>query len=344
MPLDTGGVPSLHLTSDLDRDPDASESFVPTLDTGPDIGVALKTAREFRGLSLQDVADQTRIRKSYLAAIEEMRLDELPSRPFTIGYVRAYANALGLDGEAAVERFKTDEPGHDEPLREPVGVRRDGDPRLMAVIVGGLLVIGAIVLWNIAQRAMSERAPPPPTAPEVVAAPRATGQAPVALGAPLPAPVESTVPPEYKTPGLEGAGPDGSVPDSATQAKAKAQAAEAATAGLPATFTPQGKVYGAESGASQITLQAHKPTSLVVRGADGRVYFARQLAAGEAYRVSTAPGLVVDVVEAEAVQVFVGGQSKGLLPVGANAMSKLAAAAPPPAPKPAAAVTPPPAQ
>ena len=328
MPLDTGGVTNLHLAGDLDRDPDAAESFVPTLDTGPDIGVALKTAREFRGLSLQDVADQTRIRRAYLAAIEEMRLDELPSRPFTIGYVRAYANALGLDGEMAVDRFKSDEPAQDEPLREPVGVRRDGDPRLMAVIVGGLLVIGAIVLWNIAQRAMSEQAPPPPTAPDIVAAPRGAGQPPVALGAPLPAPVESTVPPEYKTPGLDNATADGSVGDNATVAKSKALAAEAAATGLPTAFVPQGKIYGAAADASQITLQAHRPTSLVVRGANGTVYFARQLAAGEAYRVSTQPGVVVDVVEAGAVQAFVAGESKGLLPVGANVMSKLASGPP----------------
>ncbi|HQP20588.1 MAG TPA: helix-turn-helix domain-containing protein [Phenylobacterium sp.] len=130
----------------------------------------MKTAREFRGLSLQDVADQTRIRRAYLAAIEEMRLDELPSRPFTIGYVRAYATALGLDAEAAVERFKADEPAPDEPLRAPVGVRRDGDPRLMTMVVLGLLLIGAVVLWNVAQRAMNEQAPPLSTAPANVAA------------------------------------------------------------------------------------------------------------------------------------------------------------------------------
>jgi cytoskeleton protein RodZ len=311
MPLDTGGVTNLHLAGDLDRDPDATESFVPTLDTGPDIGVALKTAREFRGLSLQDVADQTRIRRAYLAAIEEMRLDELPSRPFTIGYVRAYANALGLDGEAAVDRFKIDEPA---------------------------LVIGAIVLWNIAQRAMSERAPPPPTAPDVVAPPRGAGQAPVSLGAPLPAPVESTVPPEYKTPGLETATADGSVGSAAGTKATKDQASAAAAADLPATFTPQGKVYGAAAEASQVTLQARRATSLVVRGPNGTVYFARQLAAGEAYRASTQPGLVVDVVEADAVQAFAGGQSKGLLPVGANPVAKLAGATAAPGAK---AATPP---
>ena len=126
MPLDTGGVTGLHLQMDGDRDANRHESLTPTLDTSPDVGAALKAAREFRGLNLQDLADSTRIRRSYLAAIEEMRLDELPSRPFTVGYERAYANALGLDGEAAV-------PG----CESPSDSRRLRRPGSMSAIVPG---------------------------------------------------------------------------------------------------------------------------------------------------------------------------------------------------------------
>ena len=110
MPLDTGGVTSLDLRNGGDRETNRAGGLTPSLEVGPDIGAALKAARELRGLNLQELADSTRIRRSYLAAIEEMRLDELPSRPFTIGYIRAYAAALGLDGDAAVERFRRDEP------------------------------------------------------------------------------------------------------------------------------------------------------------------------------------------------------------------------------------------
>jgi cytoskeletal protein RodZ len=342
MPLDTGGVTNLHLPADWDRDPGVAESYMPTLESAPDIGVALKTAREFRGLSLQDVADQTRIRRAYLAAIEEMRLDELPSRPFTIGYVRAYATALGLDAEAAVERFKADEPAPDEPLRAPVGVRRDGDPRLMSMVVFGLLVVGAIVLWNIAQRAMNEQAPPPSTAPADVAAPVATASGPVSLGAPLPAPVESTTPTPYVTPGLEAAAAaSGSADavDAARKAAAKNPQAEVVDPNarpLAPVFVAEGPVYGAPATASVVTLQARKPTSLIVRGADGSVYFARQLATGEAYRAPTLKGVTADVAEAGAIQAFVAGQNRGLLPVGLNSVTKLAATAPPP-PAPVAA-------
>lgn len=311
-----------------DDGPSRIESYVPTLSSGPDIGAALKAAREFRGLSLEDVADSTRIRRSYLAAIEEMRLEDLPSRPFTIGYVRAYAKALGLDSEAAVERFKVDEPAPDAALPEPIGVQQDKDPRLTLVLVAGALIVGAIILWNVAQRTLAERAPPPPhTAPETVTAARPAPAGPVSLGAPLPAPVESTTPTPYETPGLAEATAAGGSSDAVEAAKKIAAATAAAEIAppevLPPTFVAKGAVYGAEPETSIVTLQARKAASLIVRGADGSVYFARQLSAGEAYRAPALKGLSIEVSDPSAFQVFVGGQSKGLTPETNTTVAKL---------------------
>lgn len=312
-----------------DSDPRRIESYVPTLSSGPDIGAALKAAREFRGLTLEQVADTTRIRRSYLAAIEEMRLDELPSRPFTIGYVRAYANALGMDGEAAVERFKVDEPATDAALPEPIGVKEATDPRLTLGLAAGAVILAVIVLFNIAQRAVNEQAPPPQhTAPATAAAATPTPSGTVSLGAPLPPPVESTTPTPYETPGLATATAAGGSSDAVTAAKRAAAANPtpepvAPPQNLPATFTPNGKIYGAEAETSIVTLQARKAASLIVRGADGSVYFARQLSAGEAYRAPALKGLSVEVSEPSAFQVFVGGQTKGLLPAAQTQVAKL---------------------
>ena len=55
---------------------------------------------------------------------------------------------------------------------------------------------------------------------------------------------------------------------------------------------------GQAQGASPMILQARKSTSLIVRGAGGQVYFARQLAAGEAYRVPAVAGVSALVVTA----------------------------------------------
>ena len=328
MALDTGRVTDLQVEAKEEPTSAAHQSYAPSVQSGADIGQALKAVREFRKLSLEAVADTTRVRRAYLQAIEEMQLEKLPSRPFTIGYIRAYAEALGVDGTAAVERFKAEEPVLDEPLRAPVGVNYDRDPRLMAIVVGGILIVVAIILWNVAQRAMSESAPPSPTAPEKAAAKALDDQksGPVALGAPLPAPVESTTPAPYETPGLAEAGEDGvnhSAP-AAIGARPEGQAPVDVTA-LPPRFVPQGRVYGAAPGQpAGVTLQALKSASLIVRGADGAAYFARQLAPGEAYRAPLLAGLTVETSDPDTIQVFLAGQSKGVLPAAKTSLGALA--------------------
>lgn len=301
---------------------------MPSLDYGPDVGAALKAAREFRGLSLQDVCDATRIRRAYLAAVEDMRLEELPSRPFALGYVKAYAQLLGFDPDAAVARFKDVSPDPDEPLRAPVGVRSENDPRMGAVFMGGVVIVAAIAMWNFAQRSINEDAPPPPSAEAALVAP-AVPSGPVDLGAPLPAPVESTTPQLYVTPGLEAATAAGGSADAAAAALKERVAlgtnVQAATgAAAPTVFTPKGKVYGAPAEhPSSVTVQARKGASIIVRGADGVVYFARQLVPGEAYRAPALKGLTLDVSDPAAFDVYVAGQSKGVLPATQTTLSSL---------------------
>jgi cytoskeleton protein RodZ len=298
-----------------------------------DIGQALKAVREQRRLSLDEVAEITRIRRAYLEDLEAMRLDKLPSRPFTIGYIRAYAEALGLDGEAAVDRFRAEEPDMNEPLRAPVGVTQTGDPRVVAITAAAVVILAAIILWNIAQRALNANAPPPPTAPPKAAAAALAAKAPttISLGAPLPAPVESTVPPPYETPGMPIINPDGTVttpkplPAGVKAGLTPEPLSAEELAQLPQVFEATGKVYGAPAGQpSAVTLQALKPASLIVRGQDGQIYFARQFAAGDAFRVPQVSGLTADVSQPNNFQVFVGGRSKGVLPAPQVLLSKLA--------------------
>lgn len=324
MPLDTAPMDDVPHEGGAD----AYDGYEPTVHSGRDIGEALRAVREHRGLSLEEVAESTRVRRAYLSAIEDLRLELLPSRPFTIGYIRSYAEALGLDPEEAVYRFKADEPVLDEPLREPVGVHEDRDPRLSAMIAGGAVIVAAIFLWNVAQRAMSESAPPPPTASDLATAKAiaAMKPGPVELGAPTPPPVESTTPAPYETPGMASADPDGTS-HSGRPAAVGAINPEAAPdpSTLPPTFVAEGKVYGAAQGQpSVVTLKALKSASVIIRGVDGSVYFARQLEKGEAYRIPQLSGLVVSCPDPHALQVFVAGQSRGVLPSTESAAGALA--------------------
>src|SRR4029079_17146835 len=99
---------------------------------------------------------------------------------------------------------QADAPDANEPFRAPVGVATQSDPRMVLVGVGTALVVGAIIVWNVAQRTMEARETPA-AAPIAQAAPPPVAslpKGPVALGPALPAPVESTVPKPYVTPGL----------------------------------------------------------------------------------------------------------------------------------------------
>src|SRR5439155_16738240 len=114
--------------------------------------------------------------------------------------------------------------------------------------------------WNIAQRTMLAGAPPPPTASARAAALALAAPPPavVKLGAPLPAPVESTTPPLYHTPGMPD---DGAPQPQDIYGKKLALRPDGEPmvdpASLPPVFAPNGKIYGAAAGqSSAVTLQA----------------------------------------------------------------------------------------
>jgi transcriptional regulator with XRE-family HTH domain len=287
------------------------------------LGLYLRAVRDHRGWGLVELAAATRIRKSYLAAIENGDMSALPSRPFALGYVRAYAKALGLDGELALARFKQEHPERQEPLRAPIGVKHETDASrpMVTLAVGGL--IAAVVVWNVVQRvialavptpastAAADRlfeAPPPP--------PKVNGA--IALGAPTAPPAESTTPAPYVTPGLENV-----IAPMTAAAKAETGGLDEASSGSP--FEARGAIYGASASATGVLIQARKSALLVVRRPDKQVFFARQMKAGEALRAPVGHGLMLDVTEPSAFYAYGAGGLISVLPSPQAGIDKLGA-------------------
>jgi cytoskeletal protein RodZ len=315
MPLDIGaGADSNMVAKEAGLLANEEQGLDSLLRAGANIGQALRALRETKHLTLQDIADITCVRRAYLQAVEEMNIDLLPSRPFAVGYVRAYAEALGVDARLAVMKFREYAPG-DDSLKAPVGVRKESDPRLSWLAGAAAVLICAVVVWNVAQHAVAHDGAPTPPAPVTNAAPTAPlgAKGPVALGAAQPAPADSDVPTPYVTPGMA----------KAVGGPAAAQVADAPQA-KPAPLNPRAAAYGAPADKSTITLQALRSASLVVHGADGSIYFARQLAAGESFRAPAhVPGLSLDVSEPTAFNVIVSGQAQGPLPAPKTPLDKL---------------------
>ena len=117
------------------------------------LGKALSEARTARGLTLHDVERDTRISQKYLKALEEGDLEILPAPVYARAFTRTYAQYLGLNAAALVQRLPGAKPEADLPPLPQVG--REATRALMqpswivaGVVVAILLVVGLVMFWN----------------------------------------------------------------------------------------------------------------------------------------------------------------------------------------------------
>jgi len=134
-----------------------------------EIGTSLRSARERQGFELSQVERETRIRARYLEALEEERFGVLPGSAYAKGFLREYAEFLGLDGQRFVEEYNARFPAVEEPPSlPPIAFRRRRlalDARLLVLPFAVLL---ALIGWRVASeggghKAARHPAPPPPT-------------------------------------------------------------------------------------------------------------------------------------------------------------------------------------
>jgi hypothetical protein len=120
-----------------------------------EIGASLREARLRQGLDFPELEERTKIRPKYLRALEDERFDILPAPTYVRGFLRSYAESLGLDGQPFVDeynsRFAISE--DDAPLRArrvPTSTRRDRDARESRIAVLALLAIAVATALVIA--------------------------------------------------------------------------------------------------------------------------------------------------------------------------------------------------
>jgi cytoskeletal protein RodZ len=121
---------------------------------GEPFGQYLSRQRELRGITLAQIADQTRIGVSNLKALEEDDRSRLPARVFVLGHIRAYAQAIGLNPDEAALRYD-EEQQKQAPREEPVTPRyrhpalgertdRRSSGRLLVALAVAAVVLGAV--------------------------------------------------------------------------------------------------------------------------------------------------------------------------------------------------------
>ncbi len=110
------------------------------------IGEQLRSTRERKGLTLDRVADETNIAKRYLAALEDEDFSVFPGDPYAIGFLRNYADYLGLSANELVASFKSMRIQEQPVPLEDLLPRRGPSRPLVIGAAAGVLVVIAIVL------------------------------------------------------------------------------------------------------------------------------------------------------------------------------------------------------
>jgi len=133
-----GGSPSELAAAQAGAVPAREETF----------GQYLARERELRGFSLSQVAEATCIGAVNLKALESGDLKRLPARVYVVGYIRAYAQAIGLSADEAVLRFEEQSQvaGAVPERRARRGTRKRGIIGALIAVVLGLAAAGTAAL------------------------------------------------------------------------------------------------------------------------------------------------------------------------------------------------------
>lgn len=133
------------------------------------VGEILTEARVARGMDYADVAAQLRIRRTYIEAIEEGRLGDLPGSTYAIGFVRTYAEMMDLDVPKVVAKFKQEAAEFEDRTQlvfpEPMPGSRG--PTVSVIVIAVLMLAGAYAGWlyvSNKDRETIELVPPLPEA------------------------------------------------------------------------------------------------------------------------------------------------------------------------------------
>ncbi len=270
------------------------------------VGADLKAARERLGWTLPAIAAHLRIRLPFLQAIEDGRIELLPGNAYAIGFLRTYAQSLGLDPDEVARRFRAEaaEANRKTELNFPAPVPERGIPAGAIVLVGALIAIAAYVGWY------KMSATSHPTAAIVQPVPERL--APLAEKSQLPKTPASgdTAPPVPSVAGTSAfaaVAPGGYAP-SPPGPPSPLGPALAALEPAPAQLPPRG-IDATRLDGPRIVLRAKADAWIQVRDKAGQVLLNRVLRAGETWQVPAKPSLLLTTGNAGGTELLVDGSA-----------------------------------
>ncbi len=293
------------------------------------IALRLRDERRKQGLSLDDVAEALRIRKTYISAIENERFAELPGPAYALGFVGSYAQLLDLDRSVVVARFRDEFAGvnTETELKFPMPLkdgRFPGRAILMASIMLAIAVYGGWFAYTSSSAYRGSGTPvastgqpasqPAGVKPAVAKPTKARLKKDDKAAAVIPAASQADVAALLRAVRSSATAKQGASPldrkksrrKLKTAARAEAHKAHKAHKAKPvkaaATATPA-------SGKARIVLKALQDTWVRIQLADGTKVISRILKAGDSYAVLKNRGLVLTAGNAGGLRIIVDGRT-----------------------------------
>src|SRR5580765_8670598 len=134
-----------------------------------EIGSSLREARMRQGLDFPQIESATKIRGKYLRALEDEHFSQLPAQTYVKGFLRTYAEYLGLDGQLYVDEFNSRFTREEEPLAPPRPRRqapsrsRAVESNFVIVALAGIIAITILVVvaWKFGSSGTPSTSIPP---------------------------------------------------------------------------------------------------------------------------------------------------------------------------------------
>ncbi len=269
------------------------------------VGQDLRAARLRRGDDLATVSRALKIRKDHLEALEEDRIEQLPGRTYAVGFVRTYAEFLGMDPGACVERFKSQIAGRGEEPSPTIHVIDEDEHRRLPqgwkIIAAVVFVLFAYGAYHLLAPAADKKFSPPVAPVPSQFVPKTTVRS------------STTSPPKTiaVSPPQTAPAPPATSSAPATSPQPAAQTPGGiAPAQQQAAIAP-GHTYGQSNHSARVVLRLTQATRILVQGPDGTVYINRALNAGDSYRVPDVVGLTLTAADTGAIEVDLDGVAMG---------------------------------
>ena len=271
------------------------------LEAGPGpylAGAMLRQQREALGLDLTNVAAALRIKPAYLEALEAGHPDALPGAVYAIGFIRAYADHLGLDNSEMLRLFKQQSTllAAKPDLAFPIPLGERSMPGGGMLLVALILAVCAYGGWFYLSTGDGPRPQRVAEVPLELLPYREPSRIPPAVSHPVEAqaaprsPAAPSERSEHSSPAEAGSGSGG-----------RPSAAGSAMAAVPAATDP------APSPPGEVVIRATADSWIQIRDARQSVLLTRVLKAGESCRAPDRPGLLMRTGNAGGLEITVDG-------------------------------------